>query len=222
MDLHQRTTQFRSRYREGISARYSGWLHGGFVFGAGGIGMLYCFSQTAVQAQGLSPWHALLVPLALLITNVGEYVAHRQLGHKKRSWAKLFYSRHTGDHHTFFTHEDYLIDNTRDLRVVLFPAFLLVAVALLVATPLGAFTGWLLGPAAGWLLAGSLLLGYLMYEFVHLCDHLPASNPLTRLPGVRQMREHHRLHHDPSIATEKNFNVTFPLTDYLLGTKYRP
>lgn len=218
MDLHQRTEQFRARYREGISPHYSGWLHGGFVFGVGGAAMLYCFSQV----QGLSLLHALLIPLALLITNVGEYVAHRELGHKKRSWAKLFYSRHTGDHHTFFTHDDYLIDTTRDLRVVLFPAFLLIAVGLGVAAPLGALVGWLLQPAAGWLFAGSLLMGYLLYEFVHLCDHLPSTNPLTRLPVIRQLREHHRLHHDPEIATGKNFNVTLPITDYLLGTKYHP
>lgn len=217
MDLQQRTAQFRSRYRDGISPAYSGWLHGGFVFGVGGAEMLFCFAQ----ASGIALWHALLVPAALLFTNVGEYVAHRELGHKKRSWAKLFYSRHTGDHHSFFTHQDYLIDNSRDLRVVLFPAFLLVAVSLLVAAPLGVLVGWLLVPGAGWLFAGSLLLGYLFYEFVHLCDHLPASNPLTRLPVIRHLREHHRLHHDPNIATQKNFNVTLPITDYLLGTKYR-
>lgn len=218
MDLHQRTTEFRQRYRSNIAPSYSGWLHGSFVFGVGGLEMLYCFSQV----QGLALWHYLLVPAALLFTNVGEYVAHRELGHKKRSWAKLFYSRHTGDHHTFFTHEDYLIDNSRDLRVVLFPALLLVAVSALVAAPLGLFLGWLLSPAAGWLFAGSLLLGYLFYEFVHLCDHLPASNPLTRLPVIRQLREHHRLHHDPAIATTKNFNVTLPITDYLLGTRFKP
>lgn len=217
MNLHQRTEQFRARYRDGISPGYSGWLHGGFVFGVGGLLMLYCFSQ----AQQLEAWHLLLVPAALLFTNVGEYIAHRELGHKKRQWATLFYSRHTGDHHTFFTHEDYLIDNSRDLRVVLFPAFLLVAVTLLVAAPLGWLVGQLLTGDAGWLFAGSLLLGYLLYEFVHLCDHLPASNPLTRWPVIRQLREHHRLHHDPDIARQKNFNVTLPITDWIMGTWYR-
>jgi sterol desaturase/sphingolipid hydroxylase (fatty acid hydroxylase superfamily) len=217
MDLHQRTEQFRDRYRDNISRHYSGWLHGAFVFGVGGALMIYCFSQ----AQGLQPWHWLLVPAALLFTNVGEYIAHRELGHKKRRWAKLFYSRHTGDHHSFFTHEDYLIDNSRDLRVVLFPAFLLVAVTLLVAAPMGWALGQLLTPGAGWLFAGALLLGYLLYEVVHLCDHLPASNPLTRWPVLRQLREHHRLHHDPDIARQKNFNVTLPVTDWIMGTWYR-
>ena len=218
MELHQRIMQFRQRYRDAMSPRYSGWLHASFVFGVGGLLMLYCFSQ----ASGLQPWHWLLLPAALLITNVGEYVAHRELGHKKRRWAGLFYSRHTGDHHSFFSHEDYLIDSSRDLRVVLFPAFLLVAVTLLVAAPLGALLGWLLVPGAGWLFSGAVLLGYLLYEFVHLCDHLPERNPLTRLPVIRTLREHHRQHHDPAISKEKNFNVTLPITDYLLGTKYRP
>lgn len=218
MDLHQRTEQFRASYRAGISRHYSGWLHGGFVFGVGGAEMLYCFLQVSDPAT----WHFLLIPAALLFTNVGEYVAHRELGHKKRRWAKLFYSRHTGDHHSFFTHQDYLIDSSRDLRVVLFPAFLLVAVSALVAAPLGLLLGWLLAPSAGWLFAGSLLLGYLFYELVHLCDHLPDGHPLTQLPVFRQLREHHRLHHDPANATSRNFNVTLPITDWLLGTRLKP
>ena len=97
MELHQRTREFRQRYRDGISPSYSGWLHGTFVFGVGGAEMLYCFSQV----QGLALWHYLLIPAALLFTNVGEYVAHRELGHKKRHWAKLFYSRHTGGEGSF-------------------------------------------------------------------------------------------------------------------------
>ena len=217
MDLAERTAQFRQRYRADINPRYSGWLHGGFVFGVGGALMLYCFSRI----ESLTLWQLLLIPAALLFTNVGEYIAHKELGHKKRALGKLFYKRHTGDHHTFFTHEDYQISSSRDLRVVLFPAFLLVAVTLLVAAPLGWLSGKMFGMDGGWLFAGSLLLGYLFYEFVHLCDHLPENSRLTRLPLIRQMREHHRLHHDPEYATRVNFNVTFPVTDFLLGTLHK-
>lgn len=217
MDLAQRTAQFRQRYRAGIKAHYSGWLHGGFVFAVGGALMLYCFSQI----ESLSAWQLLLIPGALMFTNVGEYVAHKELGHKKRAIGKLFYKRHTGDHHTFFTHEDYQIDSSRDLRVVLFPALLLVAVSLLAAAPLGWLMGQLFGVDGGWLFAGTLLAGYLFYEFVHLCDHLPEGSMMTRLPLIRGLREHHRRHHEPDNATEYNFNVTLPITDWLLGTLKR-
>jgi len=217
MDIAERTINFRRQYRANIATRYNGWLHGGFVFGVGSALMLYCFSHI----HALSAWELWLIPAALVVFNVGEYIAHKELGHKKRGFAKLFYSRHSGDHHTFFTDQDYQIDGHRDLRVVLFPALLLVAVSAGVAAPFGWLTAKLLGENAGWLFAGALLFSYLLYEFVHLCDHLPEHSRLTRLPVIRQLREHHRQHHHPDNATRYNFNVTLPITDWLLGTLKR-
>src|SRR5690606_3545331 len=101
--LHAHTIEFRARYRADMNPRYSGWLHGAFVFGVGGVLLLYCFAQIT-QLQWI---HLPLALLALFIANVGEYMAHRQLGHVKRPIGKLFYKRHTGDHHNFFTHDDY-------------------------------------------------------------------------------------------------------------------
>ncbi|MFN3714070.1 MAG: sterol desaturase family protein [Alcanivoracaceae bacterium] len=216
MDLKQRTDRFRQQYRTNISRWYSGVAHMAFVFGAGGAMMLYAFSQVTRLSMTVIG----VILFALLLGNLGEYVAHKSLGHRKRRFAGLFYSRHSGDHHTFFTHDDYTINSLRDLRVVLFPAFLLVAVTLLIALPLAGIGYWLLGADAGWALAGGVLLSYLFYEFIHLCDHLPQHNPLTKLPLVRQLRAHHRHHHDPAGLTS-NFNVTLPITDWLLGTKAR-
>ncbi len=185
-----------------------------FVFGFGGVLMIFSF--TRINALSAAVIGAVI--FALLLGNVGEYVAHKSLGHKKRRFAGLFYSRHSGDHHTFFTHQDYTINNLRDLRVVLFPAFLLVAVTLLIAAPLALATDYLLGRDAGWAMAGGVLLAYLFYEFIHLCDHLPDDNPVTRWPLVKQMRAHHRHHHHPN-GKNSNFNVTLPLSDWLLGSK---
>jgi len=38
--LHTHTLEFRARYRADMNPRYSGWLHGAFVFGVGGVLML--------------------------------------------------------------------------------------------------------------------------------------------------------------------------------------
>jgi len=45
------------------------------------------------------------------------------------------------------------------------------------------------------LFAGSMLLGYMSYEVVHACEHLPAEHALARLSWIRQMRRLHALHH---------------------------
>lgn len=220
MDLHQRTLRFRKNYRAGISPRYSGIMHGGFVFGVGLIFILYTLAQISAQAWAQESWHlGIAFIAATMIFNVGEYIAHRELGHKKRRFAKLFYSRHSGDHHTFFSHEDYLIDNTRDLRVVFFPAPLLFAVTFIFALPLGWLSAQVLGENSGWFMAAGIIFNYLLYEFIHLCNHLPKHYRITRWPVIRHMREYHRLHHHPDNATRYNFNITYPITDTILRTR---
>ena len=214
MNLHARTSRFRQQYRDGISRYYSGIGHMLFVFGLGGVMMGYCFTRIS----NLSATVISAITFALLLGNIGEYVAHKSLGHKKRRFAGLFYSRHSGDHHTFFTDQDYTINSLRDLRAVLFPAILLVAVTLLIALPLAVLARAAAGEDAGWAMAGGVLLAYLFYEFVHLCDHLPDDHFLTRLPGIRALRAHHRQHHATE-GKDSNFNVTIPLSDWLLGTK---
>lgn len=215
MDLHQRTVQFREKYRSAMSPNYHGLLHGGFVFSVGLFFIGYCLLKINTLSWILVP--AFLI--ATLIFNAGEYIAHRELGHKKRRFAKLFYARHSGDHHTFFSHEDYVIDNTRDLRVVLFPAPLLLAITFIFAAPLGYIVAAFVDADTGWCIAAALIFNYLLYEFIHLCNHLPERYSITRWPLLRQMREYHRLHHQPDYATRFNFNITYPIADRILRTR---
>jgi hypothetical protein len=213
--VRQTTQAFRNRYRAAIHPRYNPWLHGAFVllFGLLAIGG---FWSTVHQVQPLE-W--LAVPLTLLFFNFGVYVVHRHLGHHKKSFARMFYARHAGDHHSFFAPGHMTYDSARDWRVILFPAWLIVLHTVVITLPLW----WLLGRfdsnVAG-LSAGCLVLGYLTYEVFHACEHLPASNPVTRLPWIRQMRRLHELHHRRELMQERNFNIVFPLMDYLFGTLY--
>jgi hypothetical protein len=214
--VRQTTQAFRSRYRAGIHPLYNPWLHGAFVlvFGVLAIGG---FWSTVHQVKPLE-W--LAVPVTLLFFNFGVYGVHRHLGHHKKSFARMFYARHAGDHHSFFAPGHMAYDSARDWRVILFPAWLIVVYTGAVALPLW----WLLdrfdGNVAG-LVGGCLVLGYLTYEVFHACEHLPPGNPVTRLPWIRQMRRLHELHHRRELMQERNFNIVLPLMDYLFGTLYR-
>ena len=65
------------------------------------------------------------------------------------------------------------------------------------------------------LLAGALALGYAAYGLSHSVIHnIRFSNPLSR----RWAAIHHIHHHHP----DKNFGVTTPLWDIVLGTRYVP
>jgi hypothetical protein len=209
------TEAFRARYRAGIHPWYNAWLHGGFVL-CYGLAVLAFFAAQLQQVRALE-W--LTVPLALAFFNWGEYTVHRKLGHEKHRFSALFYQRHTGDHHSFFVAGKMRFETARDWRVIFFPAWLIVLYS-------GAlFIAWGLlrevnGNVAA-LFSGTLLFGYLSYEILHACEHLPESHPLACLPGVRQMRAHHERHHRRDLMQTHNFNIVFPLTDWLRGTRFR-
>lgn len=213
--MRQTTEAFRHRYRAAISPLYNPWLHGAFVLSFGIVAIALFWSRVH-QVTALE-W--LAVPLTLLLFNVGVYGVHRHLGHHKKGFARLFYARHAGDHHSFFAPGSMAYDSARDWRVILFPAWLIVVHTLLISLPIW----WLLQlvdrNVAG-LVGGCLVLGYLAYEVFHACEHLPSNNPLTRWPWIRQMRRLHELHHRRELMQERNFNIVFPLTDYLFGTLY--
>lgn len=213
--MRQTTQAFRDRYRADIHPRYNPWLHGAFVllFGVLAIGG---FWSTVHQVRPLE-W--LTVPLTLLFFNFGVYLVHRHLGHHKKSFARMFYARHAGDHHSFFAPGHMTYDTARDWRVILFPAWLIVIHTVVFTLPAWWLFKQVNANVAG-LFGGCLVLGYLMYEVFHACEHLPPDNPVTRLPWIRQMRRLHELHHRRELMQERNFNIVFPLMDYLLGTLY--
>lgn len=207
------TDAFRARYRAQIHPRYNRWLHGGWVLACAAAWLVYY----ARQLQAVQAWEWLAVPLGLVFSNWGEYSVHRWAGHHKRRLTALFYQRHTGDHHSFFVEHRMPYEQARDWRVILFPGWLIVLYSVLLVAP----QWWLLSHwngnvAALW--AGTLISGYLMYEAFHACEHLAPTHPLSRLPWVRQMRRLHELHHRRTLMQVRNFNIVFPLMDWLYGT----
>ncbi|MFW0753753.1 SRPBCC family protein [Pseudomonas sp. H11T01] len=213
--MRQTTEAFRTRYRAGIHPLYNPWLHGGFVVVFG----LLCIGFFWSTLDRVQPLEWLAVPLTLLFFNVCIYTVHRHLGHHKKTFARMFYARHAGDHHSFFAPGHMTYDSARDWRVILFPAWLIVLYSLVIILPAWWLLKQLNANVAG-LFAGCMILGYLAYEVFHACEHLPPGNPITRLPWIRQMRHLHELHHRRELMQERNFNIVFPLMDYLFGTLY--
>ncbi|MGE8149716.1 SRPBCC family protein [Pseudomonas vancouverensis] len=213
--MRQTTEGFRSRYRAAIHPLYNPWLHGAFVLLFGTLAISVFWSGV----HQVQPLEWLAVPVSLLLFNLGVYLIHRHLGHHKKNYARMFYARHAGDHHSFFAPGHMAYDSARDWRVILFPAWLIVLHTLVITLPLWWLLKQLDANVAG-LVAGCLVLGYLAYEVFHACEHLPAHHPVARLPWISQMRRLHELHHRRELMQERNFNIVFPLMDYLFGTLY--
>lgn len=61
-------------------------------------------------------------------------------------------------------------------------------------------------------------LYFLLYEMFHFIYHLPLDSPVLRVKLLRWLSDHHTLHHDPIWMSKANFNIVFPLFDWVLGT----
>jgi len=207
------TDTFRTGYRAGIHRAYSAWLHGGFVFAFASSALVWF----ATRAHDVSPLEWLVVPATLVFFSWGEYTVHRSFGHRKHPLGKLFYRRHTGDHHSFFVSTRMPYEERRDFRVILFPPWLVVVYTLLLAAPIYVGLGFV-NQNLGALVATTLLGAFITYEIFHTTQHLPGTNPVTRLPWIRHMRRLHQIHHRRSLMQSKNFNLVFPLMDVLYGT----
>ena len=88
--------------------------------------------------------------------------------------------------------------------------------------PIAFAIGLLFGANAGWIFVVTSSLFMVMYELLHLSYHLPADSFIGRQPLVHWLRRHHARHHDPRLMQRWNFNVTFPIFDYVMGTVAPP
>ncbi len=213
-------TKFRGQYRETIAASYSGWIHMLSVLVVGLVVIIYSLLQ--LQSPSLQEW--LIFPAVMLLVNFAEYYAHRWLGHRKTKYGKLFYSRHTGDHHSFFLEHSMDYEAVRDWRVVLFPVYLIFAFLFGLILPAGFFLSEVFSMNAAYIYAAAGISGYLFYEVMHFSYHIPrghwAEKIFLFIPAWPKLRHLHVLHHKRDKMAEANFNITLPIFDLLLGTLF--
>jgi hypothetical protein len=212
--------KFRANYRHDIKASYNGWLHMLSVLAVGLAVIIFSFSQLA----SVSVFEILVFPMTLLVVNFAEYYAHRWLGHRKTRYGKLFYSRHTGDHHSFFLEHAMDYQGIRDWRVVLFPVYLIFAFLFGLILPGAYVLTEFVSLNAAYLYAAGGISGYLLYEVMHFSYHIPrghwAEKIFLVIPGWKALRHLHVLHHKREKMGEANFNITLPVFDLLLGTLF--
>ena len=209
---------WRDRFRaEEIGPRYAGWVHFGFTT----VGALAAIAVAVSQLGPMRPLEWGLAPLYFVVANVGEYVGHRGPMHHRRRGLDLLFQRHTLQHHRFFTHEAMACESARDFKIMLFPPVMLVFFLGGLMLPIGALLYVAVSANAGWLFVIVGVGYFLLYEWLHFAYHLPADGWLGRRWLVARLRAHHTRHHDPRRMRHTNFNITFPIADWLFGTLER-
>ncbi len=212
-DREQGRERFRDRMIGEISSSYRPWLHLLATTAPG----LVLLGLAIWRLDDVKPLEWLLVPTFFVVANLAEWFAHTNLLHRRFKPAAVLYDRHTPQHHRIYRYGQMAIRDRREFKLVLIPAYGVGAI-LLISTPVALAVGLLWSENAGWLTWVTQGMATTSYELLHLAYHLPEDHPIGKWRVIRRLREHHALHHDPRLMQRWNFNVTFPLGDWIFGT----
>ena len=135
-----------------------------------------------------------------------------------KAGAKAIYSRHTLQHHQFFTEQEMRFAGPHDWRVTLFPPYALAVFIAVLSAPGVLFLSWIFSPNVGWLFICCTTSFYLLYEIMHFFCHIKDNIIVRNLPFINTIRRHHAAHHNKGIMMGLNMNLTFPFGDWLFGT----
>lgn len=212
MDDRQR--EFRHQYQAQISPWYNGYVHVSVMYAVGLAVIGWCL----LHLQSAT-WEWLLVVPVFAVSNGFEWWMHKFVMHRlvDRYALRAIYDRHTRQHHQYFTHQEMTVNSAREFRIVFFPWRALVTFMAL-GVPFALLLGWLIKPAAAYILMVTIVGQYLIYETFHYSCHVPENRWLRHLPCVNTIRRHHAAHHHHGLMMERNMNLTFPIADWFMGT----
>jgi hypothetical protein len=212
--MSERQRKFREDYKSDISPAYNGLVHVVVTYGVG----LAIIAWALSRMQG-SGWEWLMVVPTFLFCNFVEWGMHKYVMHRRIDVFALraIYERHTRQHHQYFTDNEATIDTTREFRIVFFPWRVLTVVGVG-----GALGGWLVAQVwnanAGLVVLITMVSMYLIYETFHYCCHVHENAFVRNMPFINTIRRHHTAHHNQGIMMHYNMNLTFPVTDWFMGT----
>jgi hypothetical protein len=215
--IPQGVYKFRETYRQTrIPKYYSGILHACFTATVLILPIIYFSSQL----ENISWKEFLAFPFMLVFGNWVEYMSHRYPLHHSYPGMRKTYQIHTREHHQYYTDQAISFETPRDFILVFFPWWSPVLTVISAFVAAYGIIGPLISPNVGFIV-GLMIPGFfLFYELMHFYFHLPDENPLTNIPVLRSIRHLHKVHHNQRFMTHYNFNVTFPLGDWIYGTLY--
>lgn len=195
-----------------IPRRYSPVLHFASTssIGLGGIALAYMM----VESFGLAELGTVIA--MVVVANLVEWIAHKEMLHKRRRYWEVLYEQHTVMHHRMYREDSMAVGSRKEWAFTLMPAKGVFGIAVL-GIPIALVMSLAFGPDIGWV-AMATIAGYVSaYEILHLSYHLPWRNPVMRFL-VGALSRHHARHHHPPLMQKYNMNVTIPLWDWILGT----
>ena len=229
--IPQAVLDFRVKYRASeIPRHYSGLAHFCFI----SLVALGVIVFAILRVRRVTWLELLIVPATFLLSNYVEYRGHRGPMHHLTRWLGLHFTRHTVQHHQFFTYDAMSYEGLQDFKIVLFPSVMIFFFLGLQALPVAVLLYYLVSPNVAHLNLATGVSYYLAYEWLHCCYHVREDSWVSRFPFMQILRRHHTIHHNPALMNRYNFNteleeptpkrracrITFPICGWLLGTAY--
>jgi len=210
--------EYRKKFhQENIGTHYSGLLHVFFSTSCLVGTSLFCL----YKLNNLTGLEYFILPFMLLFGNFTVYFIHKYLLHRRIPYMGSAYRRHTIEHHHYFTDEFIVVSSSKEFRILLFPPEIVI------------FVSFIWGPLVFWFFAKtwSLNAGYLfwlghciyfvLYEVFHFTSHLPTNHWALKFRPFAYMREHHKLHHNPKLMAQYNFNIVYPMSDLIFKSQFK-
>jgi len=216
--LPSKVKQFREHYREKYQPKnYSGVVH--FCSSMGFAVSVFIIALSQLSDVSVYEW--LTIPITFIYANFVEYLVHRFPMHRPFKRIKVLFRRHARQHHRFFTDKAMQFDSSNDFAVVLFPPYLIIFFLFFFALPIGLILAFLASANVAYLFAVTAFAYFINYEIFHTVYHLPNDHWVYRSKLMRSLRELHLHHHNQKLMSHYNFNITYPISDWLFGTYYR-
>ncbi len=102
-----------------------------------------------------------------------------------------------------------------------FSTIMLFFYLVLIAAPMGIFLYYMHGWNFAMLYVITAMFYFMSYEVMHFFYHLDDELWVSKLPILKALRSHHRMHHKLEAMAKYNFNITWPIADFVMGTIYR-
>jgi hypothetical protein len=215
MEMDHDVLNFREYYqRERVSGFYSGLGHAIWT----AIVLLGSMTFWALRIHHIALWELAFIPVFIVVFNFGEYALHRWPLHRPFKGIYEIFRIHTLEHHKYFTDDNIEFSSFRDFHMVLFPPW----APPLIAVSTSLFGIYVITPLISKNVAELFVIiscgSMFLYEVMHLCHHLRDDHPILNISFMRKMRAHHRVHHHLGSMSRYNFNVCFPLFDFVFRT----
>lgn len=214
----ERRERLRAKETAAIPWWYVPWMHLGSTTGIGSIIFIISLIELIriSSINTIVEWFV-IIPIVFMFSNFIEWITHKQLQHRRRRPLQMMYDTHTPVHHMVYVEEDMSYHSKKEFRLILIPAVGILGITAFALV--SSFTlAYLWSPVAGWLFMLAASFYVATAELLHLFFHLPEDNFISRSRLIALMREHHAKHHDPRLMQKYNFNITFPLFDWIMGT----